>query len=224
MKRSITRALIVVAAILGIVFAQVPAASAQTSEDLANTLGTLWTTVLETPAAENPFAQNFNPKFACFDLPNGTVAPFAGGDHFSCTVEPGTNIFVVGFSVECSTFDADCGRGSPDGCDGMTPSALLECASAGDLDHAPTITIDGKPVTVTEVHTPETSPLNIVLPADNIFGEPAGTTGLSMAHGWVTQLDHQLLPPGNHRIVIEDPSSPPSFPKTETKIKVKPRQ
>jgi len=220
MKRFVTRALIVVASILGIVFAQVTPASAQ-AEDLAGNLGTLWTTVLETPAPENPFAQNFNPKFACFDLDADTVAPFAGGVHFSCTLVPNTNIFVVGFSVECSTFDADCGRGSPEGCNGTTPQALLDCARAGDLKAAPSITIDGESVTVTEVETPVTSPLNIVLPADNIFGEPAGTTGLSLAHGWVTQL--APLPPGNHRILIEDTSETPSFPKTETKIKVKPR-
>lgn len=39
-----------------------------------------------------------------------------------------------------------------------------------------------------------------MLPADNLFGLPTGTTGLSVAHGWVALLDP--LPPGSHQIVI----------------------
>jgi hypothetical protein len=51
---------------------------------------------------------------------------------------------------------------------------------------------------VTEV---ETRLLNIVLPEDNIFGEPAGTKGLSVGHGWVVLL-HPLTP-GTHTVVID---------------------
>jgi hypothetical protein len=57
-------------------------------------------------------------------------------------------------------------------------------------------------VTVTDE---ETSPLNIVLPADNIFLEPAGKEGKSVAHGWVALLNP--LPVGEHQIVVEDPST-----------------
>jgi hypothetical protein len=52
-------------------------------------------------------------------------------------------------------------------------------------------------VPVTEAETPL---LHIVLPKDNVFGLPAGTTGLSVGHGWVTLL-HPLTP-GTHAIVI----------------------
>jgi hypothetical protein len=45
----------------------------------------------------------------------------------------------------------------------------------------------------------ETGLLNIVLPADNIFGLPAGATGLSFGHGWVSLLNP--LTPGTHTIV-----------------------
>ena len=72
-----------------------------------------------------------------------------------------------------------------------------------DVQVAPIVTVDGKSVPVTEV---ETSLLNIVLPAGNIFGQPAGTQGLSVAHGWVTLL-HPLTP-GTHTIVIENHKSP----------------
>jgi hypothetical protein len=213
MKRFVTRALIVVAAILGIVFAQAAPASATASNGLASNLVALWTAVLETPSAQNSFGTG-GPKFACWDLDDSTVSPFGGGVK-SCTVKPDTKIFVVGYSVECSTFDADCDGDRVHGdCDATTADELLQCARERDLDKAPTVTVDGKSVTVTEV---ETSPLNIVLPADNVFGEPAGTQGLFVAHGWVTLLDP--LTPGNHRIVIGANSL---SPEVTTKIKVKP--
>jgi hypothetical protein len=42
--------------------------------------------------------------------------------------------------------------------------------------------------------------IGIVLPADNLFGLPAGSRGLSVGHGWVVLL-HPLTP-GTHTIVI----------------------
>jgi hypothetical protein len=50
----------------------------------------------------------------------------------------------------------------------------------------------------------ETRLMNMVLPADNIFGLPAGTTGLSVGHGWVASLDP--LAPGTHTIVGSAPT------------------
>jgi hypothetical protein len=105
----------------------------------------------------------------------------------SCTVRPGTKIFVAAFSVECSTFE---GNGNTDG-------ELRLCARQMDVQVAPTVTLDGNSVPVSEV---ETRLLNIVLPRDNLFGLPAGTQGLSVAHGWVALL-HPLTP-GTHTIVL----------------------
>jgi hypothetical protein len=65
------------------------------------------------------------------------------------------------------------------------------------------VTLDGKSVPMTLVETPL---LNIVLPADNIFGQPAGTKGLSVGRGWVALL-HPLTP-GEHTIVIDIPDNP----------------
>jgi hypothetical protein len=67
-----------------------------------------------------------------------------------------------------------------------------------DVQVAPSVTVDGRSAPVTEV---ETRLLHIVLPADNIFGLPAGTTCLSVGHGWVALL-HPLTP-GTHTIVID---------------------
>jgi hypothetical protein len=54
MKRFVTRALIVVAAILGIVFAQAAPASATAKKKLESNLAALWTAVLQTPGFVNP--------------------------------------------------------------------------------------------------------------------------------------------------------------------------
>lgn len=78
---------------------------------------------------------------------------------------------------------------------------------------APSVTVDGRSLPVIEV---ETRLLNIVLPEDNILGQPAGTTGLSVGHGWAVLL-HPLTP-GTHTIVIDGSVAP----RITTKIIVKP--
>jgi hypothetical protein len=166
-------------------FAAAPIASASPAKTLDNNLAALWTTVLETPTVQNSFGSGGS-AFACWNL-GRTVAPFAPAPVESCTVTTGTKLFVIGSSVECSTFEGN----------GTTEADLRTCAREFDLKVAPTISVDGNAVTVTEVETPL---LEIVLPADNLFGQPAGTEGLSVAHGWVTLL--QPLTPGTHTIVI----------------------
>ena len=165
--------------------AAAPAAGAAPVKKLDDTLGALWTRVLETPSAQNPFGTG-DPSSACWNL-GGTVAPFAPVSVASCTVKPGTKIFAAASSVECSTFEEH----------GTTETQLRECARETDVQVAPTLTVDGRSVAVTEV---ETRLLDIVLPADNVFGLPAGTQGLSVAHGWVARL--HPLPPGTHTIVV----------------------
>jgi hypothetical protein len=180
----------------GVLGLAAPAANAVTAN-----LAALWTTVLETPDAQNPFGSG-GAAFACLNL-GGTVAPFGPSGVESCTVKPGTKIFVVASSFECSTFEGN----------GTTEAQLRTCARQSDLQVAPSVTVDGASVPVTEAETPL---LHIVLPANNIFGQPAGTTGLSVGHGWVALL--QPLTPGTHAIVIHRAG----FPDTTTKIIVKP--
>lgn len=179
----ITRILLLAAVAL---FAAAPSASAVPSKKLDDYLAALWTTVLETPSAQNPFGTGGS-AFACLDL-GGTVAPFGPEGVESCTVKPGTKVFVAASSVECSTFEGD----------GTTEAELRTCARENDAQVAPAVTVDGSSVPVAEVETPL---LNIVLPADNVFGLPAGTQGLSVGHGWVALL-HPLTP-GTHTIVID---------------------
>jgi hypothetical protein len=163
-----------------------PAASAVPEKKLDDYLAALWTTVLETPDAQNPFGSG-GAAFACFDI-GGAVSPFGPGGVESCTVKPGTKIFVAASSFECSTFEGN----------GTTEAELRQCAREADVNVAPSVTVDGGAVPVVEV---ETGLLNIVLPEDNIFGQPAGTTGLSVGHGWVVLL--RPLTPGTHTVVID---------------------
>lgn len=167
-----------------------PAASAVPKNTLDDNLAAMWTTLLETPFAESPFGGG-GPASACTDL-GGTVAPFGPGGAESCTVKPGTKIFVAAASWECSTFAGDHFDF------GTTEPELRECARATDVQETPIVTVDGVSVPVSGV---ETQLVSIVLPADNLFGQPEGAQGQFVAHGWVTLL-HPLTP-GAHTIVME---------------------
>jgi hypothetical protein len=180
--------LLLAAAALGLV---APAANAVPTKKLDDYLAPMWTTVLETPDPQNPFGRGGD-AFECIDIGGRTVAPFGPDGAESCTVKPGTKILVVASSFECSTIPRD------DGGSGLTEPQLRACARDKDVPEAPTVTIDGKSVTVTEVETPALHP---VLPADNIFGVPPETY-LSVAHGWVALL-HPLTP-GMHTIIVDN--------------------
>src|SRR3954449_192568 len=134
----LARIVLVAAATLGVA---APAASAVPVKKLDDNLAALWTTLLETPSAENPFGSGGS-AFACIDL-GGTVAPFAPGGVESCTVKPGTKIFVAASSFECSTFEGQ----------GTTEAELRECARQIDVQVAPTVTVDGRSVPVAEIET-----------------------------------------------------------------------
>lgn len=177
--------------------AAAPSAGAAPTKKLHAQLGALWTAVFETPSAQNSFGTG-GEAFGCWSL-DGTVAPLGPTGVSSCTVKPGTRILVAATSFECSSFPGDHGSF------GTTEAELRTCARQNDLQSAPPVTVDGRAVQVREV---ETALLDIVLPADNIFGQPEGTEGQSVAHAWVALLDP--LTPGSHQIVITiDPQKPP---------------
>lgn len=165
-----------------------PSAAGAQNKKLSGTLGEMWTTVLQAPAATNPFTGG-DP---CLQLGGNVVAPFAGGPEFTCTVKPGTKLFVVGYSSECSTVE-------PPPFHGTDEASLRQCARDADAAiGTPTVTLDGSPVALTET---ETGLLNFVLPAGNIFDLAPGTEGQSVAHGWVAVLHPLHL--GSHVIRIE---------------------
>ena len=129
----LTRILLLVAVALCL---GAPTAGAVPAKKLDNNLAAMWTTILQTPATQNPFLTD-----GCIDL-GGTLAPFGGPPTGAgpCTVKPGTKIFVAASSVECSTFEGN----------GTTYAALRTCAEQGDVQQAPSVTVDDKSVPVTE--------------------------------------------------------------------------
>ena len=183
-------------AVLGVVAVGLaaPATAGASDRRLAESLGDLWTTVLELPEAQNPFtSDNY-----CVELAHGragrpVVTPFApfGVTSVTCTVKPGTRLFITAYSSECSTIE-------PPPYFGEDEPSLRACASAADaLITTTEMTLDGKPASLTET---ETALLHIVLPEGNIFGLPAGTTAQSVGHGWVAAL-HPLRR-GTHTITL----------------------
>lgn len=187
-------------AVAAIAAVAAPSAAAVPDRQLSGLLGNMWTTLLETPAAD------FDP---CIELGANIVAPFAGGPEFTCVVKPGTRIFVAAYSAECSTVE-----GPP--FHGDNEDELRTCAKANVAEFEPvTATLDGKPIALAEV---QTALLNFVLPAGNVFGLPAGTTGQSVGDGWVALL--HPLPPGSHTIQIFTNDNP--NPAATTTITVQP--
>jgi hypothetical protein len=160
--------------------------TANAAPALDSTLAALWTTVLETPSATNPFGSG-GAKYDCINIGDNTVAPFGPTPVDQCQVNSSTKIFVAAASFECSTFEGN----------GTTEAELRACARSKDVQAAPTVRLDGRPVAVLDVETPL---LKITLPPDNIFNLPAGTTGLSVAHGWVVHVDPLTI--GNHTIHV----------------------
>ena len=143
-----------------------PSAAAAPDKKLAAHLGALWTAVLETPTAQNPFTGG-DP---CVQL-DGAVAPVAplGTESVTCTVKTGTRILVLGWTSECSTVE-------PPPYFGTDERSLRTCARAVDAQlEPPTVTVDGRPLPVVEVGRQRCWML--FFPADNVFGQPAGTTG-----------------------------------------------
>src|SRR5262249_22097631 len=173
-----------VLATAGVTLAAASPASATPAKKAPDTLAALWTKVFVTPSDQNPFGTG-DPSTACWNV-DGTLAPLGPVSVASCTAGTGTPLFITGSSVECSTFEGN----------GTTEAELRACARAFDLQTAPSITFDGRALTVLEV---ETSLIHLTIPADNFLGVPAGS-GLSVAHGWVAQVNPPT--PGTHTVVI----------------------
>lgn len=159
-------------------FVAPPAGAAPTS--LEKALGELWTTVLETPTPDNPFAGGDG----CVVLESKIVAPLSPDGVDSCTVKRRTSILVSAWTLECSTFEGN----------GTTEDELRACAV--DAGITGTITVDdvSAPVTATE-----TELLTIHLPKDNIFGlKGSDRKGLSVGYGLVYLTDP--LATGTHTV------------------------
>lgn len=187
--RTLALALSLVAAAL---VTAAPASAGPREDRLAERLAEVWQIGVSIPAEDNPLLTGG----ACFELDDGVLAPFASPDATpSCTVTTGMRIFVIGWSSECSTVEAAPYYGADE-------EELAACAIAADTGTSgaggitSSITVDGRPVPLTEVVT---DVFTMQLPEGNILGTDEDSA-LSVAHGWVALLPP--LPPGTHEIVI----------------------
>jgi hypothetical protein len=168
-----------------------PSAATVPDEKLEKPLGSLWTTLIETPAPQNPLEGEGDP---CVDLGGDIVTPIppASTHSVTCVVKPGTKIFVIVRTCECSTVEDPPFFGS-------NQSDLRSCVLLVDVGFTEReITVDGTPVPVTEVE--HTKLLKFILPENNVLNpeQPAGTRGQAVAHGWGALVD--FLAPGTHTI------------------------
>jgi hypothetical protein len=204
----LSRVLAIAVVTLGV--AAPPVGAVPPNRKLGDALGAMWKAILETPAPQNPFTPGVG--FACVDL-GRAVAPFsAAGQDITCTVKPGTKIFVAAWSSECSTLELPPFFG-------RNEAELRACAIAVNAGVTSVkVTLDGRRVRLSDV----TSGLErLDLPADNIFGAaggtgptPGGLPYLSVANGRVALL-HPLTP-GTHAITIDIAGESP--PGTELDI------
>jgi hypothetical protein len=185
---------VLVVALVALGAAAAPAAAVP-DRKLGDSLGAMWKAILETPTPQNPFGGG-GPT--CVDL-GGAVAPFSGfGEPITCTVKPGTKIFVAAWSSECSTIEDPPFFGGNE-------AELRACAIAVNARAIVRVKLDGRRVPITDV----TSGLvRLNFPADNIFGAapgtgptPDGLPYLSVANGKVALL-HPLTP-GMHTIMLD---------------------
>jgi hypothetical protein len=121
------------------------------------------------------------------------------GGTVTCTVKPGTPIFVFGFGGACS----DVELGSPFGAEGEAAQRTCARATTHEFVLAVQVTVDGAaPVDIRSDRFEVTSPqMTAVLPEGNPFGQPAGTSAHFVADIYAAAI--RGLTPGRHTVVVD---------------------
>ena len=158
-----------------------------------------WKWLMEIPAPVNPIFDETGAL--CATEQSGPVwftAPVAhpGTTTRSCTIPAGKAIYVLGLGNECSNIE-------PPPFYGATEAELRTCAADGYEaafgDATISIEVDGVDVGDLDAFRTQTPLFSYTLPADNLYGLPAGTTA-TMAISDGTAVLVKPLPPGPHRI------------------------
>lgn len=114
-----------------------------------------------------------------------------------CTIPTGTGLYVLGLGNECSNAE-------PPPFFGETEAELRACAAAGLEeffgDATQSITVDGVTVAHLDTFQTQTPLFDYTLPADNLYGLPAGTEATAISDG--TAVIVRPLPPGDHTIAV----------------------
>lgn len=120
------------------------------------------------------------------------------GGTVTCTVKPGTPIFVFGFGSACSDID-------PEPFFAIGEAAQRTCARENTHESVLEVhvTVDGgTPVSIGSDRFEVTSPqVTAAVPEDNPFGVPAGTTAHLVSDIYAAAI--RSLTPGQHTILVE---------------------
>jgi hypothetical protein len=172
--------------------------------------------ILELPPDDNPFLGNGDSCFAT-GRRNKVLIAWAREAAPTCTVKPGTPIFVLSYFWECSNKEEGTSFG------GETEAGQRECAleqlrNTGVFD-AILVSIDGRePVNIySDRYLAVSRQTTADLPSPNLFGVPAQETTF-VAAGWVAMI--RPLPPGTHRIRVETVNSDATSDVTQVIVKV----
>jgi hypothetical protein len=155
--------------------------------------------LLEIPVADNPFAGAGESCFAA-GRKDKVLIVWTRPEPPTCTVKPGTPIFLFAFFNECSNveppFPTEAAKQRQCAVEG-----LRELAAGLGLE-AILVSIDGGPsIDILSDRYLAVSPqMTANLPDDNILGVPAQATTF-VAAGWVAMI--RPLPPGTHTIRVE---------------------
>ena len=161
-------------------------------------LGTWWQHFLELPTSANPLVGTGD---RCDQVHDVLFPVFAPGYDARCTVNPGTPVFLMLWSQECSTVE-------PPPYYGADEAALRACARTifDDPPDVLSVTVDGRPVPNVLSYVSVSPMFHIDLPAKNLLGVGA-TSGEAVAAGWSVML--RPLRPGRHVIenCLQDPNA-----------------
>jgi hypothetical protein len=160
-----------------------------------------FTWFMEIPAPINPLFDETGENCAVDQSgPVWFTGPVAhpGTTTRACTIPTGTGIFVLGVGNECSDIE-------PPPFFGETEAELRACAAEGFEaffgDATVAISVDGVDVGDLNRYRTQTPLFGYTLPADNVFGAPAGTTATkAISDGNAVIV--KPLSPGLHRIAI----------------------
>jgi hypothetical protein len=156
--------------------------------------------LFELPVAQNPFAGNGG---SCFGTGNKdkVLIVWTRPTPDTCTVKPGTPIFLFTYVGSCSNTE------QPPSFGGETEAGQRSCALAllkqPGVPSAIRVSIDGRPpVDIKSDRYLAVSPqVTVNLPNPNILGVPTSPPTTFVAAAWVAMI--RPLPPGTHTIRVE---------------------
>jgi hypothetical protein len=129
---------------------------------------------------------------------HGEILLAGSGQTMTCTVKPGTPIFVFGFGNACSDID-------PEPFFAIGEAAQARCARENTHESVLDVQVTGDgdaPVDIRSDRFEVTSPqMTAVVPDGNPFGVPAGTTAHLVSDIYAAAI--RTLTPGQHTILVQ---------------------